>query len=434
MFSEPIGLEMVYEVLYREHKVEIFDMMVEKMSLEEKLVSYRPDVVAVTSLCIDVNKVIQLCREVKKFHVAVKTVVGGTQTYLNSEGFFDESVDYIFKYTTRENIEAFYDAMRTKEYNIEIDGILTSRKSYSERFEMKRNEYILPNRQSTEKYRKHYSYFGYQPAAIMGIGRGCDKKCRFCLRWRIEGSHEALYDPEITEMDLLNTKEDTIMIFDNDMISSSEKIDFLCDLLEKHNIRKRFIAYGSVKGIVDNKRALKRFRDLGLVALLVGYESFSDDEMAYYKKKSRTNDNKEAASYLRELGIDVWASFMANPNWTKDDFKRFGAYVKVLKPQVASISPLTPFPNLPLYKEYKDRLLYKKEEFEMWSFGQVMIKPYNMSLRNYYFQLLKTNLYVNIFVNDLPNMIQKFGGVSIWRLTVGSVRSFGKYFKLMMNA
>lgn len=35
MFSEPLGLEMLYGVFKDEHKVEIFDMMVEKINLED---------------------------------------------------------------------------------------------------------------------------------------------------------------------------------------------------------------------------------------------------------------------------------------------------------------------------------------------------------------------------------------------------------------
>ena len=35
MFSEPLGLEMIYSVFEQNHTVEIFDMMIEKLSIEE---------------------------------------------------------------------------------------------------------------------------------------------------------------------------------------------------------------------------------------------------------------------------------------------------------------------------------------------------------------------------------------------------------------
>ncbi len=80
MFSEPIGLEMVYQVIYQDHDVEIFDMMVDQTSLETKLNQYKPDVIAVTSLCIDVFKVLHICQEAKRINPNILTAVGGTQT------------------------------------------------------------------------------------------------------------------------------------------------------------------------------------------------------------------------------------------------------------------------------------------------------------------------------------------------------------------
>lgn len=74
MFSEPLGLEMIYGVIKEDHDVEIFDMMIETMELTEKLNSYNPDVLGITSLCIDVNKVIELCVEAKRVDKRIITV------------------------------------------------------------------------------------------------------------------------------------------------------------------------------------------------------------------------------------------------------------------------------------------------------------------------------------------------------------------------
>ncbi len=95
MFSEPLGLEMIYGALKDDHEVEIFDMMVETGSLTKKINEYNPSLVGITSLCIDVTKVLELCTETKEVDISIITVVGGTQTYLNPEGFYKANVDYI---------------------------------------------------------------------------------------------------------------------------------------------------------------------------------------------------------------------------------------------------------------------------------------------------------------------------------------------------
>lgn len=433
MFSEPIGLEMVYGVLKENYVVEIFDMMIEEISLSEKIKNFNPHVIGITSLCIDVIKVLGLCSEAKKLNDSIITVVGGTQAFLNPEGFINENVDYIFEFTTSENLLKFYDSLSLG--NIElIDGVRSKKLDYKSTGVKGRNKYILPDRSSTAKYRNQYSYFGYRPAAIAEFGTGCEKVCDFCLRWRIEGVKERLIDLELTKKDLASIKEPTIMFMDNDFLASKTKLETFISVVKELNLNKNYIMYGSVKGVIEYKEYLKELKSLGLKALLVGYETFSDEEMSNYHKKSNTSDNFEASEILRELGIDVWASYMAHPDWDRNDFKSFRKYIKKLKPQITSISPLTPFPNLPMYEKYKERLLYTIDDFEKWSFGQVMIRPSKVSLGAYYFELLKTNLYVNLFINKNTEMIKKFGIGNILRIFTGSLKAVKKYVVLMFKS
>ena len=429
MFSEPLGLEMVYGALKEQHEIEIFDMMIEKISLSRKIESFKPDTVGITSLCIDVFKVIELCTEVKKANREVVTVVGGTQAYLNPEAFYHESIDHIFQFTSVDNLEIFYEGLAIGEIQ-KADGVLSRAFEYETTGVKGYNQYMIPDRSSTAKYRAEYSYFGYRPAAIMEFGTGCEKVCDFCLRWRIEGVKEKLIDRELTKKDLLSIQEPTIMFIDNDFFASREKIKAFLQLVQELKLKKNYIVYGSVEGILGYKEYLKELSGIGLKAILVGYETFKDIEMSQYQKNATASDNKLAARVLKDAGIDVWASFMAHPDWSKKDFKELRAYIKALKPQISSISPLTPFPGLPMYAYYKDRLLYKAEDYEKWSFGQVMIKPSQISLKGYYYELLKTSLYVNICINNNTEMIKSFGGKNVFRILKGSLKAAKKYFVL----
>lgn len=433
MFSEPIGLEMIYGAIKDICEVEIFDMMIEKMSLTEKLKEYKADIVGITSLCVDVNKVIELTVESKGFNPNIQTMVGGTQAYLNPKAFFHESVDYIFEYTNEKNLRGFISKMEVGDLSL-IDGILSRANDYKSTGVKGRNSYLLPDRSSTSKYRNEYSYFGYKPAAIAEFGVGCEKTCDFCLRWRIEGAREELIDLDLIRKDLSSIEESTIMFFDNDFFSSRDKIITFINLAKDLKLDKNYIVYGSVKGIIDHKDLIKDLRDLGLKAVLVGYETFNDDELKIYRKKSLVKDNYLAAAILKELGIDAWASFMAHPDWDRKDFKRFRSYIKELGPEIATISPLTPFPNLPIYDTYKESLIFDEEDYEKWSFGQVIIRPSKIHLRSYYYELLKSNLYVNFFVNKKTEMLRHYGLKNIIRFILGGGKTLNKYLKLMLKS
>ncbi|HZH92982.1 MAG TPA: cobalamin-dependent protein, partial [Tissierellaceae bacterium] len=103
MFSEPLGLEMIYGVLKKDHQVKILDMMIQD-DLPGELKEFSPHIVGITSLCIDVDRVISLAGECKAFDGDIITMVGGTQTLLSPESFFDEGIDHIFRFSTRDNI------------------------------------------------------------------------------------------------------------------------------------------------------------------------------------------------------------------------------------------------------------------------------------------------------------------------------------------
>lgn len=433
MFSEPIGLEMVFAMLKGEHEVEILDLMAENINIEDKLSSFRPQVVGITSLCIDVNAVKELVRKVKRYDEGIITFVGGTQAFLNSEAFFTDSIDHVFKYTTRENIREIFKYIIAGKSVPVIDGICSRENSFKTTARHCGNEYIHPDRESTKKYRNQYSYFGFKPCAIMGTSQGCSKHCRFCLRWRIEGASEVYFPMEFVKEEIRAIKEGSIMIFDNDFLHNGERLTELCDFLEEENIKKNFICYGSVDSILKNKIEIKRFKDLGLKAVIVGYETFKEEELKSYHKKATVEENLMASRFMKEIKLDVWASFMIHPDWTAEDFKSFRRYLSLLKPEVATFSPLTPFPNLPLYKEYKDRLLSKKEDYEAWSFGQVTINPGNMSLRRYYYEILKTNFYINLVSNNIGYMVSKFGLGRVTRLGLGSMRLLWKHVRFMVR-
>lgn len=433
MFCEPIGLEAIYAVLKNDHCVKILDMMIEKTDIVDECTTWRPDVVGLTSLCVDVSNVLAIARQVKAHNSKIVTMVGGTQTFVEPSAFHDDSVDHVAQYTTTENLLKLTGHLSKGENVPLIDGIESRENGFKSTGVEGRNEYIVPDIMHTEPYRKHYSYFGYRPCAIIQTSQGCSKQCGFCLRWRIEGGKEEPQDMAVVFDQILRIEEPNIMIFDNDFLCDATRLNALCDLLEAKGIKKTFLCYGSVNSILKNREVVERFAKNGLSAVLVGYESFSASELEQYRKKSTTDDNLEVSRFLKEINVDAWASFIMHPDWSKDDFRRFRRYIRKLRPEISSMTPLTPFPILPLYNEYRERLIVKRDEYEKWNFGTVSIMPLHMSLRSYYLEILLSNLYVNLFMNNTIYLVRKFGVLTLGRLLCGSVRLMNRYVMLMLR-
>lgn len=294
-----------------------------------------------------------------------------------------------------------------------------------------RNIYVQPDVSCTRQYRHLYSYFGYRPCAIMQTSTGCSAKCLFCMRWRLEGGKENPFSLKSTIDHIQNLAEPHVMIIDNDFFNDPARLSDFCDLLEKRGIKKNFICYASVNGVLKNEYQMARICRNGIKTVLVGYETFCEKELLAYKKQASVQSSYKAASILKRHNIDCWASFIMHPDWDKKDFKRFRAYIKSLKAQISTFSPLTPFPDLPLYSVYRDRVLAQKQDYLKWSFSQVTIQPLKLSLKTYYREMLKTILYINFVVNDPGYLIKRFGYKTMFRILKGSVRVFINYIRVM---
>jgi len=79
-------------------------------------------------------------------------------------------------------------------------------------------------------------------------------------------------------------------------------------------------------------------------------------------------------------------------------------------------------------------LIFDVDDYEKWSFGQVAIWPGKMDLRHYYYQMLLTNLYINLSLNQSTEMLQRVGLKNMYRLSTGSLKAGIKYLKLMLKA
>lgn len=479
MFSEPLGLEMVAAALKASYEIEILDLMALEAAgkkgaadrvLVQKLEGFQPHVVGLTSLCVDVPAVLRLAVMVKDWAPETVVVVGGTQAFLNPEAFSVPEVDAVLQLSTQERLKGLFKEIEKcvedsdakckitlssgTEFKLvtgtnsnlvtgtrlETVSVTDSKLGTDTDLQIfpnpRTNDYWLPDRTATQPWRQQYAYFGFRPCAIMQTSQGCSAHCDFCLRWRMEGPCERDFPMDFVMADLKAIEEPSVMIFDNDFLNNGERLQEFCNALDKEAITKNFICYTSVHSILKNPHAILNYRDHGLKAVLVGYESFSDAELAAYKKPSRAQDAVKAAKWLKEVGIDVWASFMLHPDWTPADFKALRGHIKRLAPEIATFSPLTPFPGLPLYKHYQkeDRLLFEKEDYSAWSFGQVIVRPVNMSLRAYYFEVLKTILYLNFISNHMRYITKKFGAATLLRMSKGAVKVFFRYVGLMLGA
>lgn len=433
MFGEPLGIECVSTILKElGHQVLLVDFMAEpKASLDRYLTAFSPDMVGVTSQCTDVENVLKIALQAKAFDEHITVFVGGVQATCFPNSFFHEAVDYVFKSTTRANFKQLLEEVEQHNKPQTIAGIYSKALGFVNEGEFCFNEYIVPDRSATERYRKEYQYTGFKPCAVVQTAYGCRNKCTFCIRWKLEGS--TLREVDIAEIvaQIEALSEPYIMICDNDFLTNELRLMAFCDLLEAKNIHKNYICYGSVNSILEKPHILNRLNRNGLMAVIVGYEAFDDSRLEEYHKAATIDENATATTLLHENGIAAWGSFIIHPDWDKADFTKLLQYIGKLKPELITFSPLVPHPLTPLYEEYKDRLIYSMEDYDKWNFGDVLIKPSKMPLKSYYWQVLKLAVKINMNTHSLRYIRKNIPLKNSIRMTLGFRSLLGVYVKNM---
>jgi len=430
MFGEPIGIECVSTILKEiGHEVLLVDLLAEsKRNLKKYIKKFDPDVVGFTSQCTDIDNILILAEDVKKMKKNVKVIVGGIQATISPEAYFNKNIDYVFKSTTRENYKQLMEQIENGT-NEEIVGIYSRKRQYQVTLPSCQNEYIKPDRECSAKYRKKYKYVGYSPCAILQTSYGCKNHCKFCVRWKIEGAKvvELPIKDVVDEIESLN--EPYVMIIDNDFLVNEKRLLQFLDLIEKRNIKKKYIIYGSVNNIIDKEYIFERLSKNGVVAVIVGYESFDNKQLKEWTAKTTKDGNIKATQILRKNKIAIWGSFILHPDFSKEDFKKLIKYHKTLKPELLTFSPLVPHPLTPLYNEYKDRLIYDQEDYEKWNFGDVLIYPSRMTLKQYYWEILKFGIPINLNWYSVKYMLTAFPLKNTLRMVFGFNQSIKIYIK-----
>jgi len=445
--DEPLELEYVASAV-REQTVEILDMRIDK-NLSRKLETFRPDIVGITAYTCDVRVAREILREVKKFDGRIKTVVGGHHATLLPFDFALPCVDAIFlgmaDYSFREyvqvvsqagDVEGVQNIALVKDHDLHFTEQLP--------FEPNLDSLPLPARHLTLQYRKHYCDFQKSKTALIVTSRGCPFRCTFCACWKIMAGKYLTRSPEsvVEEYAGLPDEIKLVCFADDNTLHNKNRVLRMIELIKERKINKKFMMYARTDNIVKNPELIKSLKEIGLVYLLVGIESFRDDELDQLNKKTSVQINNQAIQILRKLGVGISPHLIVNPNYVQEDFKQLFQYVcraGLLRPVFAV---LTPLPGTELYAENYERLVIR--DYDFFDFAH-SIFPTRLSRKKFYREY--ADLYRKSYslwrysknkIKTLSSFLMKSNGslpphpdrVSLFQLLLFHVYAYPLYFKM----
>ena len=397
---EPLALEYIAAGVTDNHDVKIFDMRLEK-DLNKVFDEFKPDVVGITAYTVNVNIVKALFKEIKIWNPEVFTVIGGHHATVAPEDFLDPSIDLIIM---GEGVFIFQEIMRSLERKERFDGIKGI--AYRKANDIAKIPYEpvvdldalpLPKRDLTKQYRSSYASEWMKPLASMRTSKGCPFRCNFCALWKLTGGRYLTRKPENIVKELLTIKEEFVFFADDESLIDAKRMTELARLIKEAGIKKRYFLYGRSDTVSKHPELIESWKEVGLERVFVGLEFFKDEDLNYIKKGSTLKHNREAVTILQSLGIEIYASFIVKPDFTKEDFRNFIDYCRSMKLNFATFAVLTPLPGTDLYENVKDQLI-----------------THNYDYFDFLHTLLPTTLPLKEFYRELYNLYKKSVPFSNW--------------------
>lgn len=432
MICEPLELEYLASNMEAEgHEVFITDMILEKKKIGYFLEKYKPEAVGLTGYISHVNIIKDYAKQVKEYSKDIKVVVGGVHAEVNPEDFESDAIDFIVR---ANGIRTFSEILRRLERKEEVKEIscVYSRDGKLPKKETEFN-YLFPARDKVDKYRSKYYYMFHRNCSLMKTSFGCPYQCKFCFcRQVTDGAYFTRTLQNILE-ELEGIREREIYIVDDDFLVDRNRLLEFCDRLEEKGIQKRYLIYGRADFIANNEDVIKRFREVGLRAVIVGLESCDSNELVDYNKKTQVATNEKAVEILRRYDVECYGTFILGLDWKKADFHALAKWIKKLGLVFVNLQPLTPLRGTELYEQYRKDFIIREDEYEKWDLAHLVVRPTYISPRRYYWYTIL--LYYKIMVNPKSAlyMVKKYGLKDTLKLSIGAGKVNLQYFKKLIT-
>jgi radical SAM superfamily enzyme YgiQ (UPF0313 family) len=184
----------------------------------------------------------------------------------------------------------------------------------------------------------------------------------------------------------MNLRERKVLFTDDNFLMNVSRAEEIARLIKKKKVKKKFTIQARSDTIVQHPELIVQWKEVGLSGIFIGFEKIQDDALASIGKKNSVKNNERALEILRSLGIDVWASFIVDPNYEKEDFDRLRSYIIDHQIVTPTFSVLTPLPGTPLFVEHEEKITTK--DYDLFDIAHAVLAT-KLSLKEFYEEYAK---------------------------------------------
>lgn len=370
-YNPPLGIMYIaaYVEKYTDHKIEILDMIVEKMgydTLENEIKKRRPDVVGITTTTFTLIDSIITAKIIKKADKDIKVVFGGPHAHIYPEETMSiPEVDFLVLGEGEITFTELLQKIDNYEELKRIKGIVFKRddrivNTGYRGFIKDLDSLPFPARYITP-YKKYYSLIAKRnPITTMFTSRGCPYRCLFCHRPHMGKKFRARSPENVVEEieECVNKGIHEILIYDDTFNVDKQRVLDICNLIKERGLD----IYFDIRARIDriNKEMLIALKEAGCVRIHYGVESANQRILEILRKDITIEQAERVIKMTKDVGIETLAYFMiGNPTETREEILNTIKFARKLKPDYCHFSVTTPFPATPLYELGLKKAIFK---------------------------------------------------------------------------
>lgn len=315
--------------------------------------SYKPDLVAISSVTQNFNKAKQISREAKFSNPAAPVIIGGihiSQMPNSLEPSMDIGVIGEGEQTFLELVRHIRDNGVSKDKLDNINGLVFLRDG--EVIKTKNREIILDLDRIPHPNRSVLANKGNQ---LLLTSRGCPYKCAFCASahyWNKVRYFSAPYVLDEIEQIIKHHAVLNLFIFDDLFVFNKKRLAEISAGVIKRGYHKTVNFWCTARANHIDEEAIGYLKDMNMKGLGMGLESGSDRILQMVKDNTVSVEiNKKAIELCRKHGIFVHGSFMLGcPGETEEEMLKTYDFVRTSGIDKGDITVATPLPGTGFWK------------------------------------------------------------------------------------
>lgn len=403
LIGPPLGLLTIAAAI-KGHDVVVFDMKGEydldpatpplrELTLQ-LLREHDPDIVGITIITSEYNFSLEIFRTVRQYDPSIVTVAGGLHTTLCPEDFTDPVIDIV---CPGQAGGTFRKVVLAREKDLPFDKIpgilvnspggLIQTTEDAHPWNAAGKDFLKPDRSLLNRWRSTYRVGkNIEPSTYLFTSQGCPYECTFCTIWC--EFQQRFYQRELESIieELKEIDYSIVRFADANTIVNVDFINRLFDRIQEEGIKKEFIMDIRADTAVKHPGLIEKLARAGLKVVICGFESFRDEELVHYNKKSPASILEEAIHIFHQNGIMLRGNYVVPGHYDHNDFKALADYANSHRVSYAGYTILTPMPGTPLYREMKNEIV--DHDLSKYNFFNCVTKT-RLSLDEFHYEVGK---------------------------------------------